>query len=225
MKETNRQRKALTSEVSKVQKTPIKYGFALTEEQKLVKEGVFEKDVTFILGNYGTGKTACATQIALDLVFRKDTAIDKIFITRPINFEATGFLKGDISEKMAIHMMPVKQNLYALYNKEKIDNMFKDGIIQILPIDYMKGITVTNGVMIVDEFEDITYEDFKTIITRLGKGSKLIFSGSEEQIGIKNSCLSKIKKLKDCELVNYHVLTTNHRNTIIQKVLDYIENQ
>jgi len=206
---------------NRVRKNEIKFGFNLDSDQKEVKSGVYEKDITIILGDFGSGKTACAAQIALDLLFKG--YIDRIFITRPIDFNSTGFLKGDINEKLAFHLFPIKQNLYASSGKEKIDKLFSEGAIQIVPIDYMKGMTFVNACTIVDEFEDIPYDDFKLILTRLGKGSKLIFTGSEEQTDIRNSCISKVKCLKNCDVVNYHVLTGQHRNENIQVVLDFIK--
>ena len=208
-------------EANRVRKSEIKYNIQLTDEQKAVKEGVYQKNVTVILGEFGSGKTACAVLCALDLLFKKH--IDTIFITRPIDFDATGYLKGSMDEKLAFHIFPIKQNMYAAYNKQKIDELFKEGSIQIVPIDYMKGMTFANSCTIVDEFEDIDYGDFKLILTRLGKGSKLIFTGSEEQTDIKNSCIPKVKYLKDFDVVNYHTLKSQHRDDDIMKILNYIE--
>lgn len=208
-------------EQKKVIKGEIKYNVSLNEEQKEVKSGVYHKDVTIILGDYGSGKTLTAALIALDLLFKKK--IDKIFITRPIDFNATGYLKGSSDEKLAFHVFPIKQNLYAAYDKAKIDELFREGIIQIIPIDYMKGMTFTNACTIVDEFEDITYGDFKLILTRLGKDSKLIFTGSEEQIDIPDSCIHRIKCLKTCDEVNFHELKGQHRNENILKILNHIK--
>ena len=209
----------------KVPKTPIKFNVQLNEEQKAAKQLVYDKDVNFILGSWGTGKTATACQIALDMLFKSHNGIDKIYISRPIDFTATGYLKGTISEKLSLHVMPIVQNLYACYNKEKIDKLFADNVIQIIPIDYMKGMNQSNSVTIIDEFEDINYHDFKLILTRLCKGSKLIFTGSEEQIDVKDSCIDKIKLLRESGLVGYSVLTINHRNEYIDKIIDYIENK
>lgn len=214
--------KESNNESGKELKNEIKYQIQLADDQKAVKAGAYAKDVTFVLGKFGTGKTAVAANIALDMLFKKK--VKRIFITRPIDFSPTGYLAGNADEKLAFHVFPIKQNFYACYRKDKIDELFKDGSIQIVPIDYMKGMTFTDSCTIVDEFEDINEKDFELILTRLGKGSKLIFTGSEEQIDIKDSCISSIKCLKNFDTVNYHVLSSQqHRNEDIQKILDYIK--
>lgn len=202
-------------------KNEIKYQIQLTDEQKAVKSGAYQKDVSIVLGHFGSGKTLVAAQIALDMLFKK--SVSKIYITRPIDFAATGYLTGSADEKLAFHTFPIKQNFYACYSKVKIDELFKDGTIQIVPINYLKGYTFADSCTIVDEFEDVNYKDFELILTRLGKGSKLIFTGSEEQIDIRDSCINKIKCLKDFDSVNYHVLTSQHRNESIMKILNYIK--
>ena len=158
---------------------------------------------------------------ALDMLFKKQ--VDKIFITRPINFDATGFLKGSIDQKMSFHLFPIKQNMYDAYGKERIDKLFESGEIQVIPIDYMKGMTVANAFMIVDEFEDIDFGDFKMILTRLGKNSKLVFTGSEEQIDVPGSCIQKIKCLQHCPKVNFQILKGYHRNDDVIAILDFIK--
>ena len=159
---------------------------------------------------------------ALDLLFKKQ--IKKIYITRPIDFKSTGYLTGSVSDKLYFHTLPLRLNFYSAYKKTEIDKLFEEGIIEIVPIDYMKGLTFLNACTIVDESEDISYTDFKLILSRLGRDSKLIFTGSEEQISVKNSCIHRIKVLKDCEMVNFHTFKANHRNDDIAKVIDFIEN-
>lgn len=202
-------------------KGEIKFLVDLDEGQKNVKKGVYDKDVTIILGDFGSGKTYTAAYIALDLLFKKQ--IKNVYITRPIDFSATGYLTGSASDKLAFHTFPIRQNFYTAYNKVKIDELFAEGVIQIIPIDYMKGMTFVDSCTIVDEFEDISFHDFKLILTRLGKGSKLIYTGSAEQIDIKDSCISKIQCLEYCNDINFHILTSQHRNENIIKILNFIK--
>lgn len=131
-----------------------------------------------------------------------------------------------MDEKMSYHIFPLKQSLYASYGKEKIDKMFIDGDIQVFPIDYMKGMTVANAVMIIDEYEDINMADFKLITSRLGKGSKLIFTGDLAQTKlIKDSCIHTVKKSFNTEYVNAHTLTANFREPEAALLLDYLEKE
>src|SRR5690606_27202686 len=207
--------------MAKQLKNEIKYNIQLTEEQKAVKAGVFDKDVTIILGDFGSGKTQTATLTALDLLFKKH--ISKIYITRPIDFRPTGYLTGTAKEKLYFHTYPMMQNFYSAYKKDLVDKLVEEGKIEVVPIDYLKGYTIDNAVMLIDEFEDISFADFRLILSRLGKDSKMIFTGSKEQIGVKNSCIPDILLLEDCPDVNFHVLSGRHRNDAIFKIFDYID--
>jgi phosphate starvation-inducible protein PhoH len=213
-----------TTSVNKVQKTEIKYNIQFTEEQKRVKEGVYRKAISFINGTWGTGKTNCAVQIGLDLLFKKDNPIDKMYISRPVDYGPTGYLKGSMEEKMAFHIFPLKQSLYASYGKDRIDKLFQDGTIQTFPIDYMKGMTAANAVMIIDEYEDIVLEDFEMITSRLGKGSKLIFTGDINQSKIKkDSCINKVKHSFGTDYVSANTLTENFREPEAAALLDFLK--
>lgn len=207
--------------IVKERKTEIKYLISLDAEQKLAKAGVFDKNISIFLGGFGSGKTATAVMAALDLLFKK--RVDVINITRPIDFSSTGFLSGDMDAKMKFHIMPVKENMYNCYNKEKIDKLFAEGVIRIIPIDYMKGLTFTNACTIVDEFEDIPFKDFEKIVKRNGRGSKIIFTGDTAQTDIENSCIVKVQCLKNYERVNFHILPSNYRDEDSQLILDYIK--
>lgn len=131
---------------------------------------------------------------------------------------------NSMDEKMAFHIFPLKQSLYASYGKEKIDKLFQDGTIQTFPIDYMKGMTAANAVMIIDEYEDINEEDFNLITSRLGKGSKLIFTGDIAQSKIKkDSCINKVKHSFGTDYVNAHTLTENFREPEAAALLDFLK--
>lgn len=205
-------------------KNDIKYKISLNEEQKEVKRKCLQYDVNIVLGQAGSGKTQVACLIALDFLFKKQ--VDKIIISRPINFKATGYLTGDINEKLEYHLMPIKQCFYAAYDKIKIDKLFEEGLIQIIPIDYMRGVNFMNSIVIIDELQETTFDNFKLILTRLCKDSKIIFTGSEEQItgSYNSSVIKKIKCLKNYDNVGFTELLTNHRNEEIFKILNFINN-
>jgi len=121
-------------------KNPIKFKMNLNEEQKTAKEIILQTPITLLKGMAGSGKTLLACQIALDMLFKKDT--EKIVITRPtVAREEIGFLPGDIKEKLDPWLAPIYANLYLLYDKEKIDKMIAEGIIEIVPFAFMRGRT------------------------------------------------------------------------------------
>lgn len=212
----------MESAESRRPKGPIKFMVQLNEEQKAAKALVFNNDVNIILGNAGSGKTLLACNIALDMLFNK--LVEKIIVIRPIDFEATGYLKGSFNEKAQYHMMPIKQNFYATYKREKIDSLYADNSIEVLPLPYLRGVNFSNSVVIFDEAQEANFEDFKLSLTRLCKGSKIIYTGSVEQntMGAK-SCINQILKLKDSGLVGFTELKTNHRNQLIYPILEYLE--
>lgn len=211
-------------------KTEPKLKVDLNEEQKEFVELFYRYDVNFLLGDFGTGKSLAAVHTALK-AFRKrsrEFSIDNIWITRPMLKNNLAALPGTLEEKMAPYTFPIIQNLEVCQGKEQTDKMLKEGDIKIMPIDVAKGVTFIKSVVIVDEFQDMDYNDFRTILTRLGKGSKMIFCGSREQIDKSingNSCIHRIMKLQDSGLVGFKKLTINNRNPILTDIINYLENE
>jgi predicted ribonuclease YlaK len=206
-------------------KTEPKLLVDLNEEQKQFVELFYQYDVNFLLGDFGSGKSLAAVHTALKS-FRKKQ-VDNIWITRPMLRNNLAALPGTLEEKMAPYTFPIIQNLEVCQGKLNTDNMFKDGDIKIMPIEVAKGVTFIKSVVIVDEFQDMDYNDFRTILTRLGKGSKMIFCGSKEQIDKSingNSCLHRILKLENSNIVGFKTLTANHRNPILTDIIKYLEN-
>lgn len=204
-------------------KNPIKYQIQLNDEEKAVKTSAYEKDIIFLVGKAGSGKTLTACHIALDMLHKGE--VNQIIVCRPFDFKPTGYLTGGLDEKLEYHIMPIKHNFYQIYNHTKIDEYFKESKIKILPIPYLRGITFLNSAIIVDEIQEMDYSDFELVLTRLGKNSKLLFTGSVEQnvIGSK-SCINQVYKLKDCHIVAWHELTSNHRNENIFEILNFLKN-
>lgn len=197
----------------------------LNDEQKEFAKLFYEYDVNFIVGDFGSGKTLAAIHTAIK-AFRK-RYFDTIWITRPMLDKKMGALPGEIEDKLAPWVFPIRQNLEVCQGKEQTDKMEKEGLIKIMPIQFAKGVTFMKSVVVVDEFQDMTYEDFRTILTRLGEGSKMIFCGSKQQIDKligKNSCIYDVMRLKDSGLVSFTELKSNHRNSILTKIINYLEN-
>lgn len=211
-------------EKRKLKREP-KLNIQLNQEQKEAKAKFYEYDVNFIHGDFGSGKTLLACAIALSSYRKKE--FNKIVIARPI-VRTIGFLPGDIKEKLDPYIAPIVHNFNMLQSPSITEKMMADGDVQILPVDFAKGITYVNSVVIVDEYEDMNYADFRMMLSRLGKNSKLMFCGSKEQVEKaigKHSCIYDTMKLEHSDLVGYSTLKENHRNKDITKILNYLENE
>lgn len=197
----------------------------LNEEQKEVKRLFYEFDVSFVHGDFGSGKTLVACAIGLSSFRKKE--FNKIVIARPITINAVGYLPGDIKDKLEPYVAPIVHNFNMLQSPDTTVRMMKSKEIEILPIDFAKGITFVDSIVIVDEYEDLNYEDFRMMLSRLGKGSKIIFCGSKEQIHrtLKgHSCIKQTMKLEASGMVGYSTLKANHRNPAIKQITDFLEN-
>ena len=206
-------------------KTEPKFNVSLNEEQKEVVRLFYEYDINFILGDFGSGKSLVASYIALKSFRQKE--FNKIFITRPMIDKGVGALPGEIEDKLAPWIYPIVQNLEECQGKPATEKMRSNGLIEIIPIEFAKGVTFIDSVVIVDEFQDMNYEDFRTILTRLGKRSKILFCGSLQQIDRKigrNSCIYDVMRLQNSGIVGFKTLTSNHRNEVLTKVINYLEN-
>jgi phosphate starvation-inducible PhoH-like protein len=208
----------------KVVKNPIKFKVNLNEEQKEAKQKILDNTITLLAGQAGSGKTLLACQVALDGLLRK--IYEKIIITRPtVSKEEIGFLPGDLREKMDPWVQPIYQNLYILYDKEKIAKLIEEGKIEIVPVSFMRGRTFVDSCVIVDEAQNVTHEQMEMIVTRLGLRSKMIVCGDTHQIDLKKKgdsgfkfLYTASKKIKNLEALT---LTSNHRNEIVEDLRDY----
>lgn len=213
---------------------PIKFDIQLTDDQKEIKSTVLETPVNFIIGKEGTGKTMLGVNIALDLLFRKDTMYDKIIISRPtITTEDFGYLPGGIDDKLAPFLAPIYENIKDVYGGTEqkriyIRKHFERQSIRILPIAFTRGVSYNNAVVLIDEFQNCTRHQLEMIIGRLGKTSKLIFTGSGKQIDLKNngsSGITLVEKIKDNPYVSVNTLTTNHRHEAVESILNCIRDE
>ena len=207
-------------------KNPIKFKIELNPEQKEAKAKILQNTVTLLAGSAGSGKTLLACQIALEKLFMKE--VDKVIITRPtVSKEEIGFLPGDLREKMDPWVQPIYQNMYALYDKVKIEQLINDGHIEIVPLSFMRGRTFLDAIVIVDEAQNVTHEQMEMIVTRLGLRSKMIICGDDAQVDLKAKRESGFrflytasKKIKNLEAIS---LKTNHRNPIVEDLVELYE--
>ena len=207
-------------------KNPIKFKIELNQEQKEAKSKILENTVTLLAGSAGSGKTLLACQIALEKLFMKE--VEKIIITRPtVSKEEIGFLPGDLREKMDPWVQPIYQNMYALYDRVKIEKHIQEGDIEIVPVSFMRGRTFLDSIVIVDEAQNVTHEQMEMIVTRLGLRSKMIICGDDNQVDLKNKrdsgfrfLYTASKKIKNLAAIS---LKTNHRNPIVEDLISYYE--
>jgi phosphate starvation-inducible PhoH-like protein len=204
-------------------KNPIKFKIQLNEEQKAAKAKILESTITLLAGAAGSGKTLLACQIGLEKLFMRD--VEKVIITRPtVSKEEIGFLPGDLREKMDPWVQPIYQNMFLLYDKIKVEELIKEGKIEIVPVSFMRGRTFVNSVVIVDEAQNVTHEQMEMIVTRIGKGSKMIICGDDGQVDLKQKrdsgfkfLYSAAKKIKNLEAIS---LKQNHRDPIVEDLIN-----
>lgn len=168
---------------------------ARTDKQAELVSLIEEQEIVVAIGPAGTGKTYCAIATALSLL---NSGYDNIILVKSVTTlpgEEIGFLKGGISEKMEPFMMSFTWNIDKIAGKDASKNLLEKGILQVLPIAYIRGLSIDNSIVIIDESQNLSKHSFKTIMTRIGTNSKYIFLGDVEQIDRKKqdeSCLSEV---------------------------------
>ena len=156
--------------------------------QKRFYNTVSKKDVTFCIGPAGVGKTYLSVHAALRELGNKDSKIDGIIIVKPLveaAGEKIGFLPGDVEEKTAPFMMSFYYNMELIIGKQRLQVLKDTGTIQVMPMAYMRGVTLSNKFVILDEAQNATPEQIKMFVTRIGEHSKYIITGDLEQSDIK----------------------------------------
>jgi len=155
--------------------------------QKRFYKTISDKDITFGIGPAGCGKTYLSVHKALRELGDKESKIDGIVIVKPLveaAGEKIGFLPGDVEEKTAPFMMSFYYNMEQIIGKQRVEILKESNTIQVIPLAFMRGITLANKFVILDEAQNATQEQIKMFVTRIGEHSKYIITGDLEQSDI-----------------------------------------
>ncbi len=155
-----------------------------TPNQKAYLKALLESDVTFGIGPAGTGKTYLAVAAAVD-AFERD-AVERIVLTRPAieAGERLGFLPGDLTQKVDPYLRPLYDALFDLFGFEKTQRLIEKQVIEIAPLAYMRGRTLNNAFVILDEAQNTTVEQMKMFLTRIGFGTRAVITGDVTQVDL-----------------------------------------
>lgn len=193
--------------------------------QRQYVQSVNDNDVTFGIGPAGTGKTYLAVVMAIAAL--KKGEVERIILTRPAveAGESLGFLPGDLKEKVDPYLRPVYDALYQIIGAEHTTRLLDRGVIEIAPLAYMRGRTLDNAFVILDEAQNTTNQQMKMFLTRLGFGSKMIVNGDVTQIDLPRGTRSGLKEaqlvlqgINKIEFVNF---TANDviRHPVVAKIV------
>jgi len=185
---------------------------ARTPNQRVLVDAARTSDLIFAMGPAGTGKTY--TAIALAVKALKNREIKRIILSRPAveAGERLGFLPGDLKEKIDPYLQPLYDALLDMIPAKKLDEFMKDGTIQIAPLAFMRGRTLSNAFVILDEAQNTTINQMKMFLTRMGMNTKFIVTGDETQIDLPTQSTSGLilakkilKNIKDISFVQFDV--------------------
>ncbi|EZH73998.1 phosphate starvation protein PhoH [Aquimarina atlantica] len=167
---------------------------AQTANQRKLVESCNKNDMVFAIGPAGTGKTY--TGVALAVRALKEKQVRRIILTRPAveAGENLGFLPGDLKEKLDPYMQPLYDALRDMIPSEKLDSLIEKGVIQIAPMAFMRGRTLDNAFVILDEAQNTTHAQMKMFLTRMGKNAKFIITGDPGQIDLPRRVTSGLKE-------------------------------
>ena len=213
------------------QKVTIK---CLGEKQKKLRRVIEEKDVVISTGPAGTGKTYLSLITALHLMKTQPRYKRLVLVKslQTIKGEDVGYLPGNLWEKMEPYMFSFTGNLDKIFqNPSTTKGLIDQGTIDIFPITYIRGVTMDNCIVVVDEAQNLSMHTFRTIITRIGYNCKMIFLGDTEQIDLKDkgmSCLKRVAELfNDQEYAGSVTFDDEDsvRNPIIPSLLKLLKNE
>ncbi len=200
-----------------------------TETQKRYVKAIREKDIVFGVGPAGTGKTYLA--MAMALAHLKEQKVNKIILTRPAveAGEKLGFLPGTIAEKVDPYLRPLYDALYDMVDYDKASYMLERNIIEIAPLAFMRGRTLNDAFIILDEAQNATREQMKMFLTRIGFGSKAVITGDITQIDLPkkehSGLVEALRVLRNVEGIGFVWFSQEDvvRHPIVAKIIEAYE--
>jgi phosphate starvation-inducible protein PhoH and related proteins len=199
---------------------------AMTPNQQLLVDNINKNDMVFAVGPAGTGKTY--TGVAMAVKALKEKQVKRIVLTRPAveAGENLGFLPGDLKEKLDPYMQPLYDALRDMLPPQTLEDYILKGIIQIAPLAFMRGRTLDNAFVILDEAQNTTHSQMKMFLTRMGKNAKFMITGDPGQVDLPRRTISGLKEailvLKDVEGIGIIYLDDKDivRHRLVKKVID-----
>lgn len=207
-------------------KTPKKSIVPRGNNQRSYIESINQNDINFGIGPAGTGKTYLAVASAVDALLKEK--VDRIILMRPAveAGEKLGFLPGDLSQKVDPYLRPLYDALYEMLGIERTEKYLEKGIVEIAPLAYMRGRTLNNSFIIVDESQNTTKEQMKMILTRMGFGSYLLINGDLTQIdlpkNIESGLAHAVRVVNDTEDIGVINFDSKDivRHPLVRKIID-----
>ncbi|MEM9944451.1 MAG: PhoH family protein [Cyanobacteria bacterium P01_D01_bin.36] len=198
---------------------------AKTFRQQQYIRALRSSDLTFCTGPAGTGKTFLAAMVAVKALMNEE--YEKLILTRPAveAGEKLGFLPGDLQEKVNPYLRPLYDALHELLDPERIPHLMEKGVIEVAPLAYMRGRTLSNAFVILDEAQNTTPAQMKMVLTRLGFHSRMVVTGDVTQtdlpryqdsgLAMATKILKKVEGIEFCELTKADVV----RHALVQRIV------
>ncbi len=171
---------------------------AKNDSQKKLLKSIKDNVITICTGRAGTGKTLCSVYMALSLLREDGNSFQKILLVKSVTVlenEEIGFLKGDLREKVDPFMQSFKSNAKKLFKMTNVDTLFESSIVHFEPLAYIRGATFDNTIIILDETQNVILKNARSLLTRIGKNSKIICLGDSKQIDLKDRRKSSLEPL------------------------------